>query len=120
MFARARRKAGAHGRRYTKLGIGALFLSLSFSAAQAACTDTSLIVKSDTAQARFNVEVAETRAERNQGLMFREVMAQSAGMLFVFEAPQRVSFWMRNTLIPLDMLFMAADGTVTRIHENAV
>ena len=52
--------------------------------------------------------------------MFREEMAQSAGMLFVFEAPQRVSFWMRNTLIPLDMLFMAADGTVTRIHENAV
>ena len=52
--------------------------------------------------------------------MNREEMALSAGMLFVYDSPQRVSFWMENTLIPLDMLFLDATGTVTRVHENAV
>ena len=47
-------------------------------------------------------------------------MARSAGMLFVYDSPQRVAFWMRNTLIPLDMIFIDATGTVARIHENAV
>ena len=47
-------------------------------------------------------------------------MAAAAGMLFVYEFPQRVGFWMENTLIPLDMIFMSADGVVRKIHENAV
>ncbi len=52
--------------------------------------------------------------------MNREVMPRSAGMLFVYERPQRAVFWMKNTLIPLDMIFMDSAGTVTRIHENAI
>ena len=52
--------------------------------------------------------------------MHRTEMAQSAGMLFVYPRPSRVSFWMRNTLIPLDMLFIDPQGRVTRIHHNAV
>lgn len=69
---------------------------------------------------RFSVEVADTDAERSQGLMFREAMATGAGMLFLYEGPQRATFWMKNTLIPLDLIFADATGTVTRVHARAV
>ena len=58
--------------------------------------------------------------EIRQGLMFRESMPMSAGMLFVYEEPRRASFWMKNTLISLDMIFADATGTVRRVHEGAV
>ncbi|MEM6478968.1 MAG: DUF192 domain-containing protein [Pseudomonadota bacterium] len=85
-----------------------------------ACTANSLTIKDEDSRARFFVEVADTQASRGQGLMFREELPGSAGMLFVYDRPQRLSFWMRNTLIPLDMLFIGSDGTVSRIHENAI
>lgn len=68
---------------------------------------------------KFNIELAKTEAEREKGLMFRTELAPDAGMLFVYEGEQQVSFWMQNTLIPLDMLFIGADGTVKTIHVNA-
>jgi uncharacterized membrane protein (UPF0127 family) len=52
--------------------------------------------------------------------MFREKMAASAGMIFVYDQPQHVQFWMKNTLIPLDMIFADAAGRVMRVHSNAV
>ena len=69
---------------------------------------------------QFRVEVADDPQERNQGLMFRESMPRFAGMLFVYPEPDRVAFWMKNTLIPLDMLFLDASGTVVKIHAGAV
>ncbi len=89
-------------------------------AAFAQCTPNALDLRTAGGVVRFSVEVADTGAERSKGLMFRKSMATSAGMLFVYETPRAVSFWMKNTLIPLDMIFADATGTVTRVHENAV
>ncbi len=69
--------------------------------------------------ARFAVEIADAPGEWARGLMFRAEMADDAGMLFVYPAPRRVSFWMKNTLIPLDILFIDRLGRVRAIHENA-
>ena len=69
---------------------------------------------------RFRVVVADTPQERAQGLMHVPEMPRMSGMLFVYERPQAVSFWMENTLIPLDMLFIDARGHVVHIHENAI
>lgn len=68
----------------------------------------------------FAVEVADDAAERARGLMFRESLDPGAGMLFVYESPRRAQFWMKNTLIPLDMVFADAAGRVTRVHSNAI
>lgn len=70
--------------------------------------------------AGFSVEIADDAGERAQGLMHRESLPAGAGMLFVYEHPQPVSFWMENTLIPLDMVFLDAAGRVVKVHENAV
>jgi uncharacterized membrane protein (UPF0127 family) len=69
---------------------------------------------------RFKVEIARTPEERAQGLMFRRVMAPDAGMLFDFGRTEPVAMWMKNTLIPLDMLFVGADGAVVNIAQRTV
>lgn len=89
--------------------------------ASAACQVDSVQIRGGGGSAmQFRIEVADDGAERAQGLMFREQMASSAGMLFVYDRPQRTRFWMENTLIPLDMIFADAAGRVTTVHSNAV
>lgn len=67
---------------------------------------------------RFRIEMARTDADRARGLMFRQSMPADQGMLFDFERDQMVSMWMRNTFIPLDMLFVFADGRIHRIEHR--
>ncbi len=67
---------------------------------------------------KFTVEVARTQAEQAQGLMNRDSLAPDRGMIFPYDPPVAASFWMKNTLIPLDMIFIRADGTVARIEAN--
>src|ERR1700693_4028554 len=69
---------------------------------------------------KFAVEVATTPAQLEQGLMFRQSLAPDSGMLFDFKSPQPVMMWMKNTLIPLDMLFVDTQGRMVNIHERAV
>lgn len=98
------------------LAAAALFLSLSFSAAaRAASTLETLVI--DTAQGPrcYQVEVMRNEADRERGLMLRPFMPADRGMLFDFGRVDKVAMWMKDTLIPLDMLFIRKDGTIARI-----
>lgn len=88
--------------------------------AEDACSPDAIDIRWPGGKARFTVEVAQTPEDQARGLMFRESMPASAGMLFVFPQPKRAGFWMRNTLIPLDMLFADQTGVVKRIHPDAI
>lgn len=84
------------------------------------CAENRLDIRGAFGTARFTVEIADQPAEQTRGLMFREKLASSAGMLFVYPAPGAPTFWMKNTLIPLDMLFITPDGTIASVHPEAV
>ena len=103
------------------LGAVGLGLWAMSGAARADCAPGSVELRTTGGTViRFSVEVADEPLERANGLMLREHMATSAGMLFVYEAPQHAFFWMKNTLIPLDMIFADGTGRVTRVHDMAV
>ncbi len=72
------------------------------------------------AEHRFTVEVARSQEEQAQGLMNRSTLAPDRGMIFPMQPPRQASFWMKNTLIPLDIIFVRADGTIANIAENTV
>jgi uncharacterized membrane protein (UPF0127 family) len=69
-------------------------------------------------KADLTLETARTEPAREQGLMNRAVLSPHTGMLFVFDSDERVDFWMKDTLVPLDMIFIAGDGTVRRVFSN--
>lgn len=96
-----------------------LGLIWSSAAVAADCRSDRVEIRGDWGRAQFSVELADTVEERAQGLMHREKLASSAGMLFLYDRPQRLSFWMRNTLIELDMIFLDDRGVVQHVHDRA-
>lgn len=78
-----------------------------------------IITTDEGQQHRFDVELALTLEQVRQGLMHRESLDKDAGMLFLFGANEPRSFWMKNTLIPLDIIFINEDGSIRHIHRNA-
>ncbi len=78
----------------------------------------TLVIDTAGGDARFEIEIARTEAERSRGLMYRGELAPDAGMLFLFDPVREANMWMRNTFIALDMLFIAPDGRITGIAAN--
>ncbi|WDR03668.1 DUF192 domain-containing protein [Devosia algicola] len=100
----------------------ALILTIFVASTVAGCAssgDEKLTLHTAKGDFAFRVEVVDTPKSRADGLMFRQELASDAGMLFDFKEERPVSFWMRNTFIPLDMIFVDAEGIVKTIHVNA-
>jgi uncharacterized membrane protein (UPF0127 family) len=98
-----------------------LAIAANFSHAQLAQFPTApLTIVTASGPHKFTVELATTPEQMAQGLMFRQSLAPDAGMLFDFVTPSMATMWMKNTLIPLDMLFVDAKGQTVNIHERAV
>lgn len=80
----------------------------------------NIVIDTDKGPQSFTVEIAADSHSQERGLMFRREMDPDKGMIFRFDPPQFVSFWMKNTFLPLDMIFVRPDGTISSIHANAV
>ena len=114
--------SGARWGAGARICIVAMLVAHSVPAAGAAgCRADAVELRAPSGrEMRFSVEVADDADERARGLMHRATLPMSAGMLFVYEAPVRATFWMKNTLIPLDMIFADATGRVLGVHAMAV
>lgn len=78
-----------------------------------------LTIHTDNGPQLFQVELAQTEEQQKQGLMFRKAMPQNHGMLFLFDKPASITMWMKNTYIPLDMVFIDKNGIIVDIYKNA-
>jgi uncharacterized membrane protein (UPF0127 family) len=87
-------------------------------AGEAAMETEQLTIDTASGPVRFTVEIADDDAERARGLMFRESLADDRGMLFHYQEPEHASFWMRNTIISLDIIFIGVDGRILNIAER--
>ena len=103
----------------TAFALGLLTSAMGASIARAKGGLEPLEITTSSGVHAFQVEIADDEASRERGLMYRRFMPADRGMLFEFDRDEPVAFWMKNTYIPLDMIFIAPDGAVTRIAANA-
>ena len=96
-----------------------MLLLAVFSVSPASAEEEKLVIESGKKSHSFMVEIADTPSARMKGLMFREKLDKKKGMLFLFDRVSVQGFWMQNTLIPLDMIFIKEDGKIAKIHPNA-
>ena len=103
-------------------------LLLVFSIAAGACSHTTdaarrgepeVVLLTRAGEQHVKVEIARTDPERARGLMYRQKLEAGRGMIFLFEEPQQLKFWMKNTYIPLDMIFIGSGKHVVYVEENA-
>lgn len=105
---------------WSRIAFARIFVVIALVLLVSSCANQpELVLKTADGDFTFEVELADTPKSRADGLMFRQELAPNKGMLFDFKEEREVSFWMRNTFIPLDMIFIGADGTVMNIHKNA-
>lgn len=102
------------------LSVAGCGIATKTDARTAARNAVPLTITTARATHRFTVEVARTADQQARGLMFRSALAPDVGMIFPMNPPRVASFWMKNTLIPLDMIFVRADGTIARIAAQTV
>ena len=99
--------------------LGGILALTAGGMAEEACSPDVVDLRTTSGSLRFQVEVMDDDAERARGLMEREALSRFSGMLFVYPQAGPVAFWMRNTLIPLDMLFFDSTGRLEQVHANA-
>jgi len=96
--------------------LGAVMITAGVEAAKLRVEPVVLVT--EDGRHTINAEIADTPGTRATGLMFRRSLAPDAGMLFIYDAPQNITMWMKNTYISLDMIFADANGTIIRIARN--
>ena len=97
-----------------------LALVVASAGAAAALPTATISITTVKGSMPFKVEMANDHASQEKGLMFRKAMAANAGMLFDFHTTVMTTFWMKNTVLPLDIIFIRSDGTISSIAGNAV
>ena len=106
-----------------KFILGVALFSFSSPAMMLAQDDSALstlTIQTQNSTYSFRTEIAATPEAKERGLMFRQALPENQAMIFEFSPPQPVQFWMKNTLIPLDMIFVRGDGVIAGVAENAV
>ena len=96
-----------------------LFILTSSQLLASECQENVVSIHGDFGVVDFNVEIAITSIQRTQGLMGRKKLDAQSGMLFLYEKPHKISFWMKNTVIPLDIIFLSMSGEISHIEHNA-
>jgi len=123
---RWRRDMSGRGWRQAAMLAGVVLLAAGFGMGVARSASLEIFQRDritiETAKGghELEVEIARTQGQRAQGLMFRKMLAADAGMLFLYDEDREIRMWMKNTFLPLDMFFLAADGRIVRIVERTV